>query len=71
MSREAMVALETETSSKIGKTGSAVSNSNQRALMRAQENEKKQIQNRQRRMDGLMNLHEKNLNKGLNTATRR
>lgn len=71
LSRDAMVALETETSSKVGKTNSAVSNSNQRALMRAQEQHKLESQNKQRRMDGLMNLHEKNLKKGLNTANRR
>ena len=53
------------------KKSTAMSNSNQRALMRVQEAQKKESQSKQRRMDGLMNLHEKNLNKGLNAASRR
>jgi len=41
------------------KKGTAASN--QRAVMRAQEAQKKEIESKQRRMDGLLNLHEQNM----------
>ena len=39
--------------------------------MRAEAAQKRESQNRQRRMDGLLNMHEQNLQKGLSKVSRR